>query len=1164
MLKLKFWITLTTLCSLLLAAQAQTTKPAPAAAAKKPVAAVPAAKFTEPQMTLYVVPYAHLDTQWRWDYPATIGQHLSNTMRQNFALFEKYPHYTFNFSGANRYRMMKEYYPADYAILKKYVAAGRWFPAGSSMEEEDVNNPSGESLIRQILYGTEYFRHDFGKTSEEFMLPDCFGFPASLPSILAHMGLKGFSTQKLTWRSGTRAGGPGSPQETPEGIPFNVGYWKGPDGRGVIAALNASDYGSDVKEDLTTSPFWTKRAENNGKPAGLFVDYRYYGTGDIGGSPREPSVAMMEAILTKGKATLPGSTTPVQVGLGKLRIVQGNSDQMFKDIPASAIANMPTYQGDLELIEHSAGSLTSQAYMKKWNHRNELLADAAERASVAAAWLGGRTYPQERLLGAWNFVMGGQFHDMIPGTSIPHAYELIWNDEVLAMNQFGEVLTSATESIAGGLNTDVKGTAVVVYNSLNIPRQDVVEAAISFPDGMPNAVRVTGPDGKVVPAQLRGHRVLFLASMPPVGYAVYSVEPSEMIAGAVSDLKVSESSLENARYKVGIDQNGDISSIFDKKLNKEILSTPARLALKTDAPADWPAWNMDWAQQKNPPRAYVAGPAKVKVVENGPARVAVRVTREQDGSKFAQTIRLSAGDGGNRVEIANSIDWHTAESNLKAFFSFTAANPQATYNWDVGTIQRSNGDDHRFEVGSHQWFDLTDKSGAFGVTVLTGAKNGSSKPNDNTVALTLMRSPGINDKTRWVEDEASQDWGHHDLVYGLASHEGDWRKEQTEWQGFRMDSPLVAFESSKHAGTLGSSFSLMKIDNPGVRVLALKKAEESDEIVLRMVELEGQQRSNVHVAFAAPILSAREVNGQERPLGTADVVKGELVTKFDPYQPRTFALKLAPPKAQLAAKKSEAVLLTYDRSVATPDGRPAYGSFDDVPEQGSFGGGQSALPAEMLPHQLEYDGVVFKLAPAMLGKPNSVSTRGQSIALPAGKFNAIYLLTASSVDDQKAAFAIDGKSTDFIVPSWGGYIGQWDDRKWKTIELPLPAVPAADDNSEAAKNAREVLKAAEQSGPPTKQVFDGLKPAYIKQAPVAWFASHRHKSDGSNEIYAFSYLHAVRLPIEPGAKSITLPNNSHLRILAITVAEEPATVKAAQSLGDPIEERHGREQAAAH
>ncbi len=164
--------------------------------------------------TLFVVPYAHLDTQWRWEMPQTISEYLLKTMRVNFDYIDKYPHYVFNWTGSNRYRLMKEYFPDDYARMKQYVAAGRWFPAGSSVEEGDVNLPSAEGIFRQILYGNDYYRKDFGKASTEFMLPDCFGFPASLPSILAHAGVKGFSTQKLSaaWQPAPKGRGPGFPR----------------------------------------------------------------------------------------------------------------------------------------------------------------------------------------------------------------------------------------------------------------------------------------------------------------------------------------------------------------------------------------------------------------------------------------------------------------------------------------------------------------------------------------------------------------------------------------------------------------------------------------------------------------------------------------------------------------------------------------------------------------------------------------------------------------------------------------------------------------------------------------------------------------------------------------------------------------------------------------
>ena len=203
------------------------------------------------QPTLYVVGYAHLDTEWRWEYPQVIDEYIRKTMEDNFKLFDKYPHYVFNFSGANRYRFMKEYFPADFARLKKYVDEGRWFPAGSSMEEGDVNAPSAEGIIRQILYGNDWFRKELGRASAEYMLPDCFGFPASLPTILAHSGVKGFSTQKLVWGSSAPGGGLESLEKTPDGTPFNVGVWVGPDGESVLAGLNPGDYSAGIYSDLS-------------------------------------------------------------------------------------------------------------------------------------------------------------------------------------------------------------------------------------------------------------------------------------------------------------------------------------------------------------------------------------------------------------------------------------------------------------------------------------------------------------------------------------------------------------------------------------------------------------------------------------------------------------------------------------------------------------------------------------------------------------------------------------------------------------------------------------------------------------------------------------------------------------------------------------------------
>src|ERR1019366_5457030 len=510
--------------------------------------------------------------------------------------------------------------------------------------------------------------------------------------------------------------------------------------------------------------------------------------------------------------------TPVRMGDGPVRVISAAADQMFLDIKPEMQSRLPRYKGDLELINHSAGSLTSQAYHKRWNRKNEILADAAEKASVGAAWMGGRTYPQQRLNDAWTLVMGGQFHDTGAGTATPRSYEFAQNDDVIAMNQFAEVLTSATQAVASTLDTQVAGIPIVVYNPLNIAREDVVEAAVAFPGDAPRAVRVFGPDGQEVPAQLKNGKVLFLAKAPSVGYAVYDVRRAQA-AAPCAGLKVGDSALENARYRIALNAGGDVTSIFDKSLGKELLSSPMRLAISNDAPRQWPAWNMDFDQEQAAPRAYVGGAAKIRVVENGPVRVAVEVAREGEGSKFVQTVRLSAGDAGNRVEFSDSIDWKALSTNLKVVFPLSAANKVATYNWEIGTIQRPAATERQFEVASHHWIDQTDASGSFGATILTDVKNGSDKRDDHTIRLTLLRTPGEASQMKGgYTDQLNQDWGHHEILFGIAGHAGDWREGQTDWQAYRLSTPLIAFETAKHGGALGRSFSLFTVDDPRVRV----------------------------------------------------------------------------------------------------------------------------------------------------------------------------------------------------------------------------------------------------------------------------------------------------------------------------------------------------------
>jgi alpha-mannosidase len=805
------------------------------------------------QKTLYAVGYSHLDTQWRWTYPLVIKEYIPNTLRDNFKLFEKYPNYVFNFSGSRRYEMMKEYYPEDYAKLKEYVAQGRWFICGSDVDENDALVPSGESQLRHVLYGNRFSLREFGQESMESMLPDCFGFPASLPSLLNHAGLKGFSTQKLTWGSAV-------------GIPFKVGVWTGPDGEGVMAAFDPGAYVGRVRNDLSKSDNWLARINNTGEKAGVFADYHYFGTGDKGGAPGDDSVQWIEKSIASD---------------GPIKVLSARADQMFVDITDEQRAKLPTYNGELLLTEHSAGSPTSQAYMKRWNRKSELLADAAERASVAGMWLGGLNYPQHQFYRAWDLVLGSQMHDMLPGTSVPKAYEYCWNDYVIALNTFAAAETHAVSIVASQLDTQVEqGTPIVVYNPLSIEREDLVEATVAVSSD-PGSIRVVGPDGKPVTAQVLSReagkaKILFAAKVPSVGYAVYSVVelPQEQVS---TTLQVSERSLENEFFKVTLNDDGDIASVFDKRQNKEMLRAPSRLAFRYERPRSFPAWNMDWDDAKQEPRSYVTGPATFKVVESGPARVALEVTRESEGSTFVQRIQLAAGS--ERVDVANTIDWNTRERSLKATFPLVASNPLATYDIQLGTVSRGNNDPKKYEVPQQQWIDLTDASGDFGMAILNDSKYASDKPSNDEVRLTLLYTPGVRNE---YQDQSTQDLGRHQITYSLAPHAKGWAEGNVVWNARKLNQPLRAYATTAHPGPLGKSFSLLSTSTGQVEIQAIKKAEDNDEIIVRVKETTGKPVEGVQIKAGAAIESAYEANGQERRIADAKLADGALVADFKP------------------------------------------------------------------------------------------------------------------------------------------------------------------------------------------------------------------------------------------------------------------------------------------
>jgi alpha-mannosidase len=1032
---------------------------------------------------LYTVGYAHLDTQWRWDYETTIGEYLKNTLDDNFKRFEKYKPYVFTFSGARRYKMMKEYYPEKYVRLKKYIAQERWFVGGSSVDECDVNIPSPESVIRQVLYGNGFFRTEFGKESVDFLLPDCFGFQAHLPSVLAHAGLKGFSTQKLSWGSAS-------------GIPFSLGNWTGPDGNGIIAALNATDYGGEVKKRLDTSAYWVNRVMENGRKYGVFADYRYYGVGDEGGAPREEDVK--NAI---GSIDQPD---------GKINVYLSSSDQIFRDLTPEQKNKLPSYTGDLLLTEHSSGSLTSQAYMKRWNRKNEQLALATEPIAVMADWLGGLKYPRQSLNEAWWLVLGSQMHDILPGTSLPKAYEYAWNDEVLALNKFSSGLESSAGAVIRAMDTRGTGQTLVVYNPLAINRKEVVEAEILYPGGAPKAVRVFDTSNNEVPVQIlnlskESIRILFLCTIPSLGLMCYDIQPTKDAVPGKTSLSVSEKILDNEFLKVTINPAGDISSIVDKRMGKELLSAPSRLEFQKEHPEYWPAWNMDWNDRKNPPVGYVKGPAKITVLETGPVRATVKIERTAMNSVFTQYIQLAAGK--ENLIIRNTINWQSRGVSLKASFPLTASNGFATYNLGLGTEERANNSEKKYEVPSREWFDLTDKSGNFGVTIFEDCKFGSDKPNDKTLRLTLLYTPTAN----FFHDQATQDWGIHDITYGIYSHKGDWRTGLSEWQGRSLNQPLRVFQASQHPGFLGKSFSFAQVSVPQVDIRTIKKAENGKDIVIRLQELIGKDIQNVEVSLASKIVKAWEIDGQERLVGEAVLKNGKLLTDMKKFAIRSFTLQLEPPVEKLVEPTSFALPLAYDQDVVSGASNKKNGRFD---QKGI------SIPAELFPETLIVDGVQFNFGPTADGKNNVLSCKGQKISLPkTGNFNHVYIL-AAALTDTSGTFKAGGLKSTLRIQAYHGNIGQFDNRTWDKFGR-----------------------------------LTGLQKGFIKRDEVAWFATHLHR-DTVTLPYQYAYIFKYMLEAGPASETLQLPDNESIKIFAISLADNPYDqVQPAQPLYDDFSDR---------
>ena len=909
-----------------------------------------------PKKKVYTIATAHLDTIWSWDFETTVSKYIYNTLNDNFKLFEKYPDYNFNFEGSYRYELMKEYYPEMWEKMRGYIKEGRWNVCGSAFENGDVNIPSPEALFRNILIGNSYFEKNFGVRSTDIFLPDCFGFGYALPSIMRHANLNGFTTQKLTWGSAY-------------GVPFDIGKWYGVDGNYVYACTNPGAYDKALSA-VRNFDFIEKKLSENEK-FGLDMTAVFHGTGDRGGAPKERSVKTVCNEIAENKTN-------------DIQIISAAADEIYRDIenlPEEAKQKLPVWNNELVMQNHAVGGYTSRAIGKRWNRRNEEIADMAERSCTAAYAVLGYEYPKENLTKAWKRVIAHQFHDDLPGTSVQRAYRRSWNDYAMSLNQFTAEYEAAVGAIASQLDTSfVKGTAVVVNNPMEYERTGIV--TVKLPTRLYyKKAALFDADGNEYPAQLTGIKdgfatVLICVTVPPMGYKVFDLRNRK---SAVSQkLRVSHTALENEKYSVKLNSNGDICSIFDKRLNKEILKRPVITGIfDYNGSTDWPAWELNFDELNREPQ-HKAIIKSIDIAESGPCRAALKITKTHGDSVFTSVIALSRG--GEMVEVYTETEWRSLCSACKEIFSFTAESKTATYDLGLGAIKRGNMSEKLFEVPAQKWADITDSDKDFGVSVISECKYGWDKFNDSTLRLTLMHTPRKN--YRIDSMQSMLELGLNRYSYAIYSHGGTVNCDTQKCaRDFVM--PMASFICSVHVGTLGTEFSFGKLSNDGAILRAVKKAEDSDEIVIRIGEGEKKEQKSVEFSLCCEIEAASEIFASEEYICDAEVRNGKLVFDLKPYEIKSFALRV---KKEHTADLSHTPLnLTGNVTAVTPNSA-SRGTLPNIGE---------SIPAELLPDSINAGGIHFKMPKD--GK--ALLCNGQSLALPAGT-KRVHLLAASLDGDK--------------------------------------------------------------------------------------------------------------------------------------------------------------------
>ncbi|NLD71154.1 MAG: alpha-mannosidase [Chloroflexi bacterium] len=777
---------------------------------------------------LYGFGHAHIDVAWLWPLEETEHKCV-RTFATQMALAEEYPEYRFLQSEPHVYWMMQTHYPEMYARVKEAVDKGIFVPEGGMWVEADTNISSGESLIRQFLFGKRFFREEFGVDNEILWLPDVFGYSGALPQIMRGCGVPYFATAKIFW-----AYHGGQP------FPYNTFTWEGIDGSEVKVHL-MNDYNSRT-DTATLIERWNGRVQKDGIATRLLP----FGFGDGGGGATRNHLEFV-----RRAADLEG--VPKVVIASPLDYFK---DQEERGWPAER------FVGELYFQAHR-GTYTSQARTKRGNRKSEFALREAEMWATAAGALAGFAIPQEALFAAWRDVLLNQFHDIIPGSSIHRVYEEAEEAYARVIDSAGQVASAAAEALAEGQD------GLTVFNSLGWPRPVVAP----LPAGWRGAADV---NGQSLPVQTEGDVAYAEVTVPACGWTSLDEAAPQAPENVFA---VSDTLLENDLLRVELNGVGEFVRILDKETDRDWAAEPGNsLRMFQDIPSRWDAWDIDSLYALKP--APLDDKATVTVTARGPLFAELTVERTLLRSPMTQRIRLYRGS--RRIECHTEIDWQESHKMLKVAFPVTVHANEAVHEIQFGHIRRPNHasmpyDADRFEVSNHKWTALVEEGR--GCAVLNDSKYGVNVVG-NTILLTLLKSPLAPDMTA--------DKGRQEFTYAFCPWNGPLATSAVVREGYELNvDPLVV------AGRASGQHSLLSVDAENVVIETVKPAEDaSGDVIVRLYEAK-RTATRCTLSTSLALAAVEETDMLENALGTLPVSEGAVALDLRPFEVKTIRLRLS-------------------------------------------------------------------------------------------------------------------------------------------------------------------------------------------------------------------------------------------------------------------------------